>query len=690
MLDKLNNELKTNEIQINKYLLNEPNDILDNKKINFYYLLLKYILKDAIYIYQYNFLLRARKTIITKIIKNRELFENNEKIMYIIEKLVDFKYYLISYLFNRLINKTISNNESISSGDKDEVIEEKNNKMNLYVDMEKMEQILDKSSFIFKTDENISIIILNDDKEEITQNKIRSKKTTKIGNDYNILLKNFTKFIEFLLYIKEEIQKQFKNNYNLLIRLKFNKEYINNNSNSIFDITCRYKFYPLNNFSISSLIDENILVKGNYQGFTSLIKQINDYDYVKEKEYIEKRNEKEEKNEKEEEISKFDKVISEEVSEYKIIQFKKIITIHSNSADFLYKLSNGYYVSGGNQREIYIYDQAFNKKVVFLRNKPVGVCEIKCNDNTNLLEIIAYSYENLSLISYEMNQKNNPKVHAYNISAINLLQIENNNFIINSEKGGYISKDCFYKKSFRKMFKHTYNVGININDKLSTFTSNKVMPNGKDHLIFYDKISNKIIFVLEGYSFSLSKNSLILINNKKPSNNDKILICACKKYLRNQRNGILLVNISIEEKFNDEFYDTGNFEPFCFSQICIVNKSYEDKKNTYKIYDTNYLFVGGFNQEKGIGEIYLYKINYESPANNITINAIQEIILDKDNNFEGFNGAITSIIQTDDTGNFIISCSDGNIYLFSQANMNYFLFCDEEEKKGLKYETLYI
>ena len=171
---------------------------------------------------------------------------------------------------------------------------------------------------------------------------------------------------------------------------------------------------------------------------------------------------------------------------------------------------------------------------------------------------------------------------------------------------------------------------------------------------------------------------------------NKIFICACKKYLRNQQNGILLVNISIEDKakFIDEFHETGNLEPFCFSQILIVNESNEDKKNSSKKIDINYLFVGGFNQEKGIGEIYLYKINYESPTNNITINVIQEIILDKNNSFERFNGEITSIIETDDTGNFIISCSDGNIYLFSPANIKYFLFYDKEEKKGLNYEDI--
>ena len=720
MFNKFVNELEKNEYLIN-YQITEPSDFLDKKKVNFYYLLLKYILKDSFLIFQIILLIKARTSII-KIIKNGGLIENNEEISYIIEKLVDSRYYFNLYLLNGLIiNKTITNFKTIYN---DELTEDKNKKLNLFMIYDNIEKILNKSSFLLKSDEKkyISMIILNNRGDQVIEKrKIEKEKAIKVENT---LLKNFEKFLEFLSNIKDKIQKQFKNNYNLLIKLKFNKEDdINNNSNYIYNITCRYYFFPLNEEAISYFTDENILVNGNNEGFIFLINKINDDDYrkinynkfldvnniIKEKENYEKKNKNEEtfikeeknyekinKNEEtfleEEKISLLDIVNSEEVSEYKIIKFKKTITTHSNSADFLYKLSNGYYVSGGNQSEIYIFDHNFNKIPVNLRNKPIGICEIKYQDNKNILKLIAYSYENLSLISFEANQKNNnPSVKSYSISAFNLLQIENNNFIINNSKAGYISKDCFYKKGFKKIFKNTYNVGIKINEKLSVFTSNELMPNGKNSLIIYDKILNKIVYELKDYSFSLSQNSLLLIKNNKSLNEDIILVCACKKYSRNQKNGILLVNINFEDKENgvNKFYGTDNFEPYCFSQIFLVKQSYRNKKNSNIIYDTNYLFVGGFNQEKGIGEIYLYKINFENPANDITIDNIQNIILDDENNFEGFNGAITSIIQTEDTGNFLISCSDGNIYLFSPANIKYFLFYDEKEKKeGLNYEEI--
>ena len=345
-------------------------------------------------------------------------------------------------------------------------------------------------------------------------------------------------------------------------------------------------------------------------------------------------------------------------------------------------------MSGGNQREIYIYDKKFNKIVVNLKNIPFGICEIKYNDNKNILKIIEYSNENSSLISYETQKGNKPSVHNYSISACNILEIESNNYIINNVKAGYISKDFFDKIEYKKIFEYTYNVGIKINEKLSAFTSNKVMVNGKDRLIIYDNISNDIVYEIEGFSFSLAQNSLLIIKNKKLLNKDKLLICACKKYSSYQQNGILLGNIIIEDKQDIyyEFYETGDFEPYCFSQILLLDKSYEN--NFGKLYDTNYFFVGGFDQEKGIGAIKLYKINFEKSTYNTTITFIQDILIDKEKNFKGFNGAITSIVQSNDTGNFLISCSDGNIYLFSPANINYFLFHDEEEAKGLKYEEI--
>ena len=718
MLDNLINELSKDEFKLKYQINDDKNDgLLDEKKIYFYFFLFKYILKDKFFIYQIEFLKRARKIIISYIKNKKFLKINNKYIDYIIENLVDSEYYMKIYNFsskpinndNNVTNSTSLNNNQNGLGfnnstnfnnTNNETLEIKDEKA-LAIFEEFMEKILNKSTFLLKSDKEkkISIVILNDEEEEIEKKKlkIRKKKINKIENDNQILFKNFEKFLEFLFNVKEEIKKQFRYNYNLLIKMKFNQEYINNNSNSIYNITCRYNFIPLNDDRLSSFIDENILVNGLNQGFPFLINEINDYNYkgieydkslninkiIKEKEDIENKYKKKEKEETV--FSDLDIVNSKEISEYDIIKFKKIIASHSNSADFLYKLSNGYYASGGNQREIYIYDEKFNKIEVNLKYKPNGICEIKYHDNKNILKIITYSYEYLSLISYESHKNSRPSIYDYRISANNILELERNNYIINNEIAGYKSQNFADKNYYEKIFNYTYYVGIKINEKLSAFTSNRVMPNGKDRLIIYNFISGEIDYEIEGYSFSLSQNSLLLIKIKDSLSEDKILICACKKYSSYQKNGILLVNTRIKDNQDifDAFYETYYFEPYCFSQILLINNSTENKKKSGEIYDTNYFFVGGFDQERGIGAIKLYKINFEYQAYNTTIRYIQDI------NFERFfNGAITSIVQARNTGNFLISCSNGNIYLFSMANINFYLFYDKEIAKEADYENM--
>ena len=118
--DSINNTKKTiekifkiinlNEEYIDKNKIKSIKDLLDSKKVNFYYLLLKYIFTDSIYICNIPFLLEARKFII-KTIKNKindlsQLFknENIDKIEYVIKRLSDSEYYISKFNnFKKLI-----------------------------------------------------------------------------------------------------------------------------------------------------------------------------------------------------------------------------------------------------------------------------------------------------------------------------------------------------------------------------------------------------------------------------------------------------------------------------------------------------------------------------------------------------------------------------------------------------------
>ena len=108
----------------------------------------------------------------------------------------------------------------------------------------------------------------------------------------------------------------------------------------------------------------------------------------------------------------------------------------------------------------------------------------------------------------------------------------------------------------------------------------------------------------------MSPNGLELMPKLNKENKYRILLCACKKYKKGQRNGILLVNPQMEEEKDIEhpFYDTDNLEVYCFCSIL-----YETDGNnieTRKIVDSNYFLVGGFDNELREIKIYLYKINY--------------------------------------------------------------------------------
>ena len=161
-----------------------------------------------------------------------------------------------------------------------------------------------------------------------------------------------------------------------------------------------------------------------------------------------------------------------------------------------------------------------------------------------------------------------------------------------------------------------------------------------------------------------------------------ILLCACKKYLQNQKNGILLILLNNND--NSEaisyFINTEEFEVYCF---CLIKQ-----KNKDIFEETDFFFVGGFDSKLREGKIKLYKLNRNEKKLENMIKFLQDIeienteeILTEDeikqnlpkNIFNGFDGAVNSIIQASETGNILATCYDGKIYLFSKPNLEKYL-----------------
>ena len=108
MLKQIFDLLNINNDYIKFYLITKTEDLFNIKKINFYYILLKYILKHSLYIYVFPFLLKTKQKILQIVKYNlEELFsfiyniEGSDiikRIEYILEFISDSKYYFLKYI----------------------------------------------------------------------------------------------------------------------------------------------------------------------------------------------------------------------------------------------------------------------------------------------------------------------------------------------------------------------------------------------------------------------------------------------------------------------------------------------------------------------------------------------------------------------------------------------------------------
>ena len=265
-----------------------------------------------------------------------------------------------------------------------------------------------------------------------------------------------------------------------------------------------------------------------------------------------------------------------------------------------------------------------------------------------------------------------------NKTITNYIEMKENNIIIIGHGGTSYYTGLFNKNNKLIEYKitdKTYRGGMKINNKTVALTSNSIIPRGENKLLLYNIKSKRIANYIEGYSFTVSNNNLALIPREEINTDNKILLCACKKYKKGQKNGILLVNPNIDncKRIINEFYDTDNFEVYCFCPILNVeyknnnnlNINDEEFKKGIKITDTEYFFVGGFDLDKRIGIIKLFKIIYGDKIWKTKIKYLQDIEIEDKENFEYFDGPISCINQSKKTGNISVTCYNGKTCLFT-------------------------
>ena len=404
-------------------------------------------------------------------------------------------------------------------------------------------------------------------------------------------------------------------------------------------------------------------------------------------------------------------IFNKKALDHNILEFIKIMGTHESRENAKNIFNNSYAIKEIN-KGLFI---SFGSNSLILYNQYFNIIGKICLDFfiNNIYEI--YDKVNSKIMIFSDNGPYIIKLYLYSLKySIQGLSIPKKKYDLCLE----VSKDDYYffglerkyhyinlfnnknKKRWKVNLKCTYKGGIIINENLILLTSNRVYPKGEDKLIIYNINRRKIIYKITGYSFIFGNNGISSI--KVENTNNVVVFCACKKYFSNQKNGILAIYLDIkEEKVKSKlFYKTKNFEVYCFCPILKIENNanlmggIDDINNSENVISkkTDFIFVGGFNKAKQEGLIKLFKVNYEMDYNNINIEFIQDIYIDKKENnyslisnkeekneiFLGFKGPITCIIQSEKTGFILVSCWDRNVYLFTPPNFNLFIKNKEE------------
>ena len=96
MIQYFSNLLNNYDVNLDKYIIKSFDDFSNADKINFYYILLKYLFKKSYLIYQIPFLLKTRNLLLK--LKNNYLLRNSslifdDKSKYVLETILDSRYY---------------------------------------------------------------------------------------------------------------------------------------------------------------------------------------------------------------------------------------------------------------------------------------------------------------------------------------------------------------------------------------------------------------------------------------------------------------------------------------------------------------------------------------------------------------------------------------------------------------------
>lgn len=217
----------------NKYLISNEDDLKNENKINFYYMLIKYILKNKIYVYQINFLLETRKNI-QKMIKSNSINSNRE----IIKERLQYILNMLSESYKLIKNKIKKKTSLLIKSYKMFKNKSSHNSFNNSLNSSFISEYSDNSLNVSRL--SIKKASIKEEKEvsqlsclkDLYQSLINKEKRSKIkdlveNNKYTELLKLF----DLESNKKEKLEEIIKNpNFNKLLIVRENqfKNFLNN------------------------------------------------------------------------------------------------------------------------------------------------------------------------------------------------------------------------------------------------------------------------------------------------------------------------------------------------------------------------------------------------------------------------------------------------------------------------------
>ena len=623
MFAELNTILNRDNDFIKRYEILDIKDLFDEEKINFFYLLLKYVLKNKKYIYINSFLLKTR-TFIIKLIKNnfRERLCNidfilNKKISFVVEFLLDNEYYSNIFLDSINIIQLLKYYKFyLFKSKKDDIkcIDNliKNNNIKNYGKYLKDSE---------KNNINLSLKLMNNDE---------NKKINKIKQINNIIVKK-DKIISKPEFF---VQKENINNNKICL-------YSSLETNIIEEIKIGEKILTKCRFEVE-FCNNKCNIKKIYIGDNYI--SLNFENYIKSKYTCQ---EYKNKNEIAEKATLFNNIIFQIIFKIKNnfnMKYKLLLILSFENKDD--KISCQYTIDNQitNVKEQFNDDNIFNTGA---DSANLNKLYSKINDKN--------FYENYRLNSekheFKKERKNKLKIDVF----CNNRKIESNN---NSKNFGIPLKIEMDRK------------------KYLTISMNETLKGNEHELNFYDNhIKRKKII---GIKFSSSQNFSAIFPDFE---GNCVLLFSCEKYC-NKKNGILLIILlKFGKEIEIKYFETIDIELYSFCPITIKENS-DQKETEYKsdefknetIYNRNcisiiinekskYFLVGGFYKKEKTPVMILYKLTKTS--SNYTITPIKNIEI---GNNEGYNGPIQNIIQLkNDLNKFAFKIGEKTQYFFLKA-----------------------